>query len=348
MLGANCRFYPSCSDYAREAIERHGALQRHRGSRRAASVPLPPVSSGRLRPGSLTRVRLLARAHRFDGDVARMDTQRLILFVIFSFSALFLWEAWQREHAPPPPPVSAAKRRRRASRRDLPPTAGAVGGARRRAPAGRRARRRRRRAAAARRGPDGHDQDRPLHRRSRHGRRRDRAGRARQAPRRARHRPSPISRCSATPSARSSRRRACIGEGCPITARRTRCCPVRASSRRAPTRSSSSSQATAANGDKVVQMLTFHRGSYVIDVAFDVTNASSAPITPEAYFQLMRDTKQAVRAKLDGAGGVRRPGRLQRARTSSRRSNSARSTRKPPIRRASRRTRRAPTTAGSA
>ena len=25
MLGANCRFYPSCSDYAREAIEQHGA-----------------------------------------------------------------------------------------------------------------------------------------------------------------------------------------------------------------------------------------------------------------------------------------------------------------------------------
>jgi putative membrane protein insertion efficiency factor len=27
MLGANCRFYPSCSDYAREAIERYGALK---------------------------------------------------------------------------------------------------------------------------------------------------------------------------------------------------------------------------------------------------------------------------------------------------------------------------------
>jgi len=27
MLGANCRFYPSCSDYAREAVERHGAAR---------------------------------------------------------------------------------------------------------------------------------------------------------------------------------------------------------------------------------------------------------------------------------------------------------------------------------
>jgi hypothetical protein len=27
MLGANCRFYPSCSDYAREAITRHGVCK---------------------------------------------------------------------------------------------------------------------------------------------------------------------------------------------------------------------------------------------------------------------------------------------------------------------------------
>lgn len=27
MLGANCRFAPSCSDYARDAIVKHGALK---------------------------------------------------------------------------------------------------------------------------------------------------------------------------------------------------------------------------------------------------------------------------------------------------------------------------------
>jgi len=37
-----------------------------------------------------------------------MDTQRLILFVIFSFSALFLWERWQAEHRPPLPAAPSA------------------------------------------------------------------------------------------------------------------------------------------------------------------------------------------------------------------------------------------------
>ena len=27
LLGRNCRFYPTCSHYAREAIEKHGALK---------------------------------------------------------------------------------------------------------------------------------------------------------------------------------------------------------------------------------------------------------------------------------------------------------------------------------
>src|SRR5437868_1551695 len=32
-----------------------------------------------------------------------MDTQRLVLFVVFSFSLLMLWEAWQKAQNPPAP-----------------------------------------------------------------------------------------------------------------------------------------------------------------------------------------------------------------------------------------------------
>ncbi len=39
-----------------------------------------------------------------------MDTQRLILFIIFSFSLLMLWEAWQKENRPPVPPQAQAAR----------------------------------------------------------------------------------------------------------------------------------------------------------------------------------------------------------------------------------------------
>jgi YidC/Oxa1 family membrane protein insertase len=52
--------------------------------------------------------------------------------------------------------------------------------------------------------------------------------------------------------------------------------------------------ATAANGDKVVQTLTFHRGSYLIDVGFELTNNDTVPISPDAYFQLQRDIKAPV------------------------------------------------------
>jgi YidC/Oxa1 family membrane protein insertase len=37
-----------------------------------------------------------------------MDTQRLILLFIFSFSLLMLWEAWERESRPKPPPPAAS------------------------------------------------------------------------------------------------------------------------------------------------------------------------------------------------------------------------------------------------
>jgi YidC/Oxa1 family membrane protein insertase len=48
-----------------------------------------------------------------------MDTQRLILFIIFGFSLVMLWEAWQRDHRPVLPPSATSV---------VPATPGAVPG----------------------------------------------------------------------------------------------------------------------------------------------------------------------------------------------------------------------------
>ena len=44
-------------------------------------------------------------------------------------------------------------------------------------------------------------------------------------------------------------------------------------------------------GIKVVKTYTFHRGVYAIDVGYEISNGSAAPIAPSAYLQLVRDGK---------------------------------------------------------
>lgn len=41
--------------------------------------------------------------------------------------------------------------------------------------------------------------------------------------------------------------------------------------------------------NSITKTLTFHRGSYLIDVAYQIENTGATPITPSAYFQLVRD-----------------------------------------------------------
>ena len=41
-----------------------------------------------------------------------MDTQRLILWLIFTFSAVMLWQAWEREKNPPAPATATAPAQR--------------------------------------------------------------------------------------------------------------------------------------------------------------------------------------------------------------------------------------------
>ena len=47
--------------------------------------------------------------------------------------------------------------------------------------------------------------------------------------------------------------------------------------------------ATEPGGTKVIKTLTFHRGTYVIDVGYRIENHGSAAVEPFAYYQLVRD-----------------------------------------------------------
>jgi len=48
-------------------------------------------------------------------------------------------------------------------------------------------------------------------------------------------------------------------------------------------------ESEAINGVGIAKILTFKRGSYQIDVAWEITNGSDKAIAPHAYFQLQRD-----------------------------------------------------------
>ena len=49
--------------------------------------------------------------------------------------------------------------------------------------------------------------------------------------------------------------------------------------------------APTANGAKVAKIYTFKRGSYLIDVSYEISNGGDAALTPYGYFQILRDGK---------------------------------------------------------
>lgn len=53
------------------------------------------------------------------------------------------------------------------------------------------------------------------------------------------------------------------------------------------------------NGIQVTKLYTFHRGSYVIDVEFEIANHSGSAIIPFSYFQMLRDANEPA-----GAGAL--------------------------------------------
>jgi len=216
-----------------------------------------------------------------------MDTQRLILFFVFAFSGLFLWEAWQRDHAPAQP-AQAAQSQKSA---ELP---GAAPGTTQGTPSAST-------ASSAAAAPPGAGSPAPggqivTIKTDLYAAQVDTAGGvitqlALNEHRAASDQNQPYLALRRTAERTLVAQSGLIGEGMPN--HRTLYEPLPGPRELAPGANEVQLrlQATGANGDKVVQILTFHRGSYVIDVAYEITNATNAAYSPEMYVQLMRDPK---------------------------------------------------------
>jgi YidC/Oxa1 family membrane protein insertase len=211
-----------------------------------------------------------------------MDTQRLILFAIFSFSALFLWERWQAEQRPPVPP--AAKSGTEAAAPAASKPAGAVVAPTAAVPSG---------TSASASG------ERIEIRTDRYVAGVDTLGGVITQLTLIDHRDTedatkPYQLLQQNANRTFIAQSGLIGDGLPNHRTLWQVLPGPRELAPGADKLELKLAATAANGDKVVQTLTFHRGSYLVDVAFELTNTSSTAASPYAYFQFTRDTKTPV------------------------------------------------------
>jgi len=205
-----------------------------------------------------------------------MDTRRLILFVIFSFSALLLWERWQAEHRSPTPPATQAT----AKPSDTPVPAGMAPSSATRAPNLPQAE-----PASAAKGETIRIKT------DRYVAEIDTLGGVVKDIELAEHRETehadkPYVLLQKNDNRTFLAQSGLIGEGLPNHHTLWQAQP----GPRELAAGAESLQLTLVSGN-VKQIFTFHRGSYLIDVAYEVTNAGSSPISPAAYFQLARDNK---------------------------------------------------------
>ncbi|MDQ2962703.1 MAG: membrane protein insertase YidC [Pseudomonadota bacterium] len=210
-----------------------------------------------------------------------MDTQRLILFVIFSFSALFLWERWQAEHRPPlPSPAPSAAKPSIDTPSAVPgtvPAAIAPGTTGTTTPA----------PQAAEKieiKTDWYVAD------------VDTLGGVITQVALTQHRDTdnankPYLLLQKNENRTFFAQSGLIGEGLPNHHTLWRALPGPRELGPGMDKLELKLVATTPTGATVTQTLTFHRGSYVIDVSYELTNAGTSPIAPAAYFQLARDSK---------------------------------------------------------
>jgi YidC/Oxa1 family membrane protein insertase len=207
-----------------------------------------------------------------------MDTQRLIALIVFSFTSLLLWDAWQKHTAPkiPTPTVASAT----PSTVPSPSTPLATPGVP---------------PAAAPSAAPTHATGEPLKVAT------DLfdieldtlGGDIRRVTLRqvysARDRKKPLTLMEPDPKHYFVTQSGLLGEGLP-----THKTAYEADQRAYAMRDGQDTldvrlKARDANGAEVVKRYRFKRGSYLIDVAYEVANKSDKPLAPHAYFQFLRD-----------------------------------------------------------
>lgn len=214
-----------------------------------------------------------------------MDTQRLILFFVFSFSLLLLWDAWQKEHRPPAP--TSAQIAQQSAAQATVPSPGVPAQASKAPqqqpgeaiPAGKAAQGKQEKFRVR---TDNLIADIDLQGgdivRLEFLKQKDTLD-------------EKLNFVLLTPEHRYAAQSGLIGPGLP-----THKTVYTADAGEYALTSGQDTlqvrlQAPGPEGVKTVKTLTFHRAKYVIDVSHEIVNGSAAPLSAHAYFQLLRDGK---------------------------------------------------------
>jgi YidC/Oxa1 family membrane protein insertase len=213
-----------------------------------------------------------------------MDTQRLIAFVVFSFSALMLWDAWQKHNAPKvPAPVSASASAPGVPRPSTPlapatPSAAPVG-----TPGVPVA------AAPAAGTPVTVKTDLFEVELNTAGGDIRRLTLLRVFS--ALDRSKPLTLMETNSKHYFVTQSGLVAEGMQLPIHRSIYAAEGTSHALQPGRDTIEVRLTARDvgGAEVVKRYRFHRGSYKIDVAYEIANRGDKPIAPHAYFQFLRD-----------------------------------------------------------
>jgi YidC/Oxa1 family membrane protein insertase len=218
-----------------------------------------------------------------DGLSVQMDIQRLILFVVFSFSLLMLWEAWQKEHRPQVPVATSPLAVPVPSSTATPAAAATFSAAERAAG-----------VPSAEAGQSGKPRERLRVRTDTVLAEIDTQGGDLVYLELLKHKDTLDNNKDLVllgPEHRYAAQSGLVGAGLPNHKTMFATAEKEYSLSPGQEKLEVRLEASTQEGVKVTKILTFHRASYRIDIAEEITNGTAAPLSTYAYFQLTRDGK---------------------------------------------------------